>query len=251
MNRSLYNLDDEEVDKLEDIESSEILEKYESWKAKQIAFNNNIKLFESILKWDGGNPNIHNDYFRFRRALHASITEAVYNMEIRGVENGDDTYRVYAGTSEFKWYNNEYTVYAKRRDPKKDEKEINMSDQISDITSAIYNKKRSPDTVLKEGETEWEGTLVGKEAAVDVAIKWDRNLWQSTAHLPTQGKFRGRLVTHAELYAAVYGFMMTAINTGRDLKGSTKAALEDHFTERNTLGFWDRLQNKIVDDMSQ
>ncbi|KXN72325.1 hypothetical protein CONCODRAFT_16246 [Conidiobolus coronatus NRRL 28638] len=227
------------------------LKGYEDWKAKEIAFSNNIKLFENIMEWGGGNPNIHNDYFSFRRALYSSITDAVYSMEVRGVENGDDTYRVYAGTSPFKWFNNEYTVYANGRDPKKDEKEITMSDQISDIASAVYNNKRDKDSKLKDGESEWEGTFVGKEAAVDVVIKWDRNVWVSTAHLPAQGKFRGRLVTHAEVYAAVYKSMMTAINTGRDVKGSTKAALEEHFTGRNTLGFWDRLQNKIVDDMSQ
>jgi hypothetical protein len=211
----------------------------------------NKKHFGDLVKWTGDESNIYSDYFRFRRELHMAIEYAVYSMETRGVENDKDIYSVFCGDNDFKWYNNEYTIYANGRDARKDEKESTLNDQFATIAKTVYDKKRSPDTVLKEGETEWEGSFVGKELAVDISIKWEKNVWKSTSHLPEQGKFKGRIVAKAEVYFIVFTSMMQAIKTASDLPGEGKTKLQEHFLGYNTQNFMDRYSDYLFDKITE
>ena len=213
----------------------------------------NEKLFKDIIQWKDDLPNVHNDYHNFKRTIYFDIVDTIFNMEMNGVEKDNKIYSVYSGCGEFKWWNNEYTIYTNGRDSENDEKVCDLGEQLYTIVNIVYNEKtKGMKDIGKPAELVWEGKLVGKELAIDIAIRWDRNVWKSTAHLPEQGKFRGRLVTHAEVYAAVFESTFSAIMEVNDMQGKLEN-FGGKFLNKNKTTFMDKIvdkfQGKVQDKM--
>lgn len=229
-----------EYDSLEDQTIDQFVERF--------IIDRNEKIFGDIIQWNESDSTkrVYTDYHNFKRTLYSDIHWTIINMEMNAIEKDGETKSVYSGIGEFKWWNNEYTIYANGRDVEKDEKLNNLDDQMSKIADKVYNTHKGMNDIGKPAEIIWTGKIVGKDVAIDLAIRWDRNVWQSTAHLPEQGKFRGRLVYHADVYAAVFESTMTAINTVNDMQ-SKLGKFGGKFFGKNKTSFMDKMIDKAQD----
>lgn len=197
----------------------------------------NRKLFGGdLIQWTDPEPNIHNNHHTFRNSIYRNIKKTIYGMELTGVKIDDKIFRTYLNSTEFEWYNNEYTIYANGRDKKEDEEENTLGNQLNDIVDAVYYNDKDMNTEkLKPGEFEWRGAFIGKDVAIDLAIKWERNQWASLAANDTTERWSGKVISGPIVLSSI----SKTFDAPQDFEAKN-LLLRDYFKNKNTINFYDK-----------